>query len=135
MLKQKEKTEFIFFILFVFITLIMLIRAFFSIEITYEDTDVLISDRSSVIPLFFLTGKPIIYCHKKDCYNDLSRRIAQGFYWVKNWDELRQTLEMLKQGQDPMKEKRQEIIKKEFYIPKTGAGCTIKELIKKGFKI
>ena len=100
---------------------------------TFYSSDVLITDISSILAEYFLTGKPIIYCHKKDCFNDFSRKLSEGFYWVHNWQELKQTIEMLKSGNDPLKEKRQEIIKSEFYIPEQGAGYTIKELIKKDF--
>lgn len=100
---------------------------------TFYSSDVLITDISSILAEYFLTGKPIIYCHKKDCFNNFSRKLSKGFYRIHNWEELKQTLDMLKSGNDPLKEKRQEIIKSEFYIPQQGAGYTIKELIKKDF--
>ena len=100
---------------------------------TFYSSDILITDISSIVAEYFLTGKPVVYCHKKDCFNDFSRKIAEGFYWVRNWDELQKTIEMLKSGDDPLKEKRQEIIKSEFYIPKVGAGETIKNIIKEDF--
>ena len=82
---------------------------------------------------YFMTGKPIIYTHKTDLFNDFGKKIAEGFYWVRNWDELKKTIEMLKSGNDPLKEKRREIIKSEFYIPEIGAGETIKNIIKGDF--
>ena len=100
---------------------------------TFYSSDIMITDISSIVAEYFLTGKPIIYCHKKDCFNDFSRKISEGFYWVHNWDELQKTIEMLISGNDQLKEKRQEIIKNEFYIPEKGAGYTIKELIKEDF--
>jgi hypothetical protein len=100
---------------------------------TFYSSDIMISDMSSVVAEYFLTGKPIIYCHKKDCFNDFSRALSEGFYWVHNWEELEKTINMLKCGNDPLKEKRQEIIEREFYLPKQGAGFTIKELIKRDF--
>lgn len=100
---------------------------------TFYSSDIMITDISSIVAEYFLTGKPIIYCHKKNCFNDFSRKLSKGFYWVHNWEELQKTIEMLKSGNDPLKEKRQEIIKKEFYIPEKGAGYMIKELIKEDF--
>ena len=100
---------------------------------TFYSSDVLITDVSSIVAEYFLTGKPVIYCHKKDCFNDFSRALSKGFYWVRNWDELQKTIEMLKAGQDPLHDVRQEIIKENFYINPQGAGHTIKELIKKDF--
>lgn len=100
---------------------------------TFYSSDILITDISSIVAEYFLTGKPVVYCHKKDCFNDFSRKVAEGFYWVRNWDELKKTIEMLKSGNDPRKEKRREIIKSEFYIPEIGAGETIKNIIKGDF--
>lgn len=100
---------------------------------TFYSSDILISDISSVMVDYFMTGKPIIYTHKTDLFNDFGKKLAEGFYWVRNWDELKKTIEMLKSGNDPLKEKRQEIIKSEFYIPETGAGETIKDIIKGDF--
>ena len=91
----------------------------------------MITDISSIVAEYFLTGKPIIYCHKKDCFNDFSRKLSEGFYWVRNWQELERTLQMLKSGDDPLKAKRQELIKSEFQISTAGAGNTIAALIKK----
>ena len=100
---------------------------------TFYTSDILITDISSIVAEYFLTGKPIIYCHKTDYFNDFSRKLSEGFYWVHNWDELQKAIEMLISGNDPLKEKRYQIIKDNFYIPKNGAGYKIKELIKADF--
>lgn len=100
---------------------------------TFYSSDCLITDISSIIPEYFLTGKPIIYCNKTKMFNDFGNIISQGFYWVENWNELESTLDMLRSGNDPLKEKRQELIKSEFYIPKEGSGYLIKEAIKNDF--
>lgn len=97
---------------------------------TFYSSDCLVSDISSIMWEYFLTGKPIIYCHKKDCFNAYSRKLAEGFYWVKNWDELCSVLEMLKKGEDPLYEKRQQLINALYYIPSKGAGKAIAEVIK-----
>lgn len=100
---------------------------------TFYSSDCLITDISSIIPEYFLTGKPIIYCNKSNVFNQFGSKIAKGFYWVENWAELKATLDMLRSGKDPLREKREELIKTEFYIPKEGAGYLIKEIIKKDF--
>ena len=100
---------------------------------TFYSSDIMITDISSIVAEYFLTGKPIIYCHKKDCFNDFSRELSKGFYWVRSWDELEKTINMLKSGEDPLYEKRQHIINNVFYINPKGAGYTIKELIKEDF--
>ena len=100
---------------------------------TFYSSDFMITDISSIVAEYFLTGKPIVYCHKKYCFNDFSRRLSEGFYWVHNKEELKKTIDMLKNDEDPLKEKRQQIIKDNFYINPNGAGYTIKEYIKKDF--
>lgn len=102
---------------------------------TFYSSDFMITDVSSVVAEYFLTGKPIIYCHKTDCFNDFSRKLSEGFYWVHNQEELEKTIEMLKSGEDSLYEKRQQLIKECFYINPQGAGYTIKELIKKDFYV
>lgn len=77
---------------------------------TYEGTDILISDRSSIIPLFFLTGRPIIYCPIETDYSSLYLTIMPGLYIAENQEELDAILRMLLNGEDPLLEKRKEII-------------------------
>jgi UDP-N-acetylglucosamine 2-epimerase len=100
---------------------------------TFYSSSAMVTDISSVIPEYFLTGKPIIYCHKTDCFNAFGKRLSKGFYWVNNWHELEQTLNMIKSGSDPLKEKRLALIKSEFYFPPEGAGMKIKEILKMEF--
>ena len=97
---------------------------------TFFSSDCLVTDISSIVSDYFVTGKPIIYCHKKDCFNDFSRKLSSGFYWVKNWDELSKTLSMLEKGEDPLKEKREQLLKEEYAITSETAGHKIKEIIK-----
>ena len=100
---------------------------------TFYSSDFLITDISSIISEYFLTKKPIIYCHRTNHFNHLGSKMAEGFYWVHNWEELKNAIEMLKRGEDPLFEKRQQIIRDNFYINPNGAGNTIKEIIKKDF--
>ena len=100
---------------------------------TFYSSDILITDISSIIAEYFLTGKPIIYCHKTDHFNDFSRKMSQGFYWVSNWEELSKTLDFLKKGIDPLKAKREDIINELFPNSEKKACCEIKEIIIKDF--
>lgn len=85
-----------------------------SIMTTFDKTDILISDRSSVIPLFFMTGKPIIYCPIETDYSTLYLTILPALYIANDENELNQLLEMLLNGVDPLKKKRKEIIESYF---------------------
>ena len=102
---------------------------------TFYTADCLITDTSSVVPEFFLTGKPVIYCYKKGSKNSFARNkgYTNGFYWVESWSELKDILDMLRSGTDPLFDKRQQLIKRDFYLPNEGAGYLIKEAIKQDF--
>lgn len=85
-----------------------------SIEETFETIDVLISDKSSVIPMFFLTGKPIIYCPIECEYGSLFNAILPGLYIANSWEELSGYIKMLINHTDPLKTIRQKIIDEHF---------------------
>lgn len=75
----------------------------------FEETDVLITDYSSIIPMFFLTKKPIIYCPADITLNSEYKRIAEGMYIAENWDEVKKYMNEILNGNDYLKEKRIEI--------------------------
>ena len=100
---------------------------------SFYSSDVLVTDESSIMPEYFLTGKPIVFTYKKTNLNEFATKLSKGFYWAKNIDEVKIHLENLKQGIDPLKEIRDELIRTEFYMPKEGSGFVIKELLKKDF--
>ena len=100
---------------------------------SFYSSDVLITDESSIIPEYFLTGKPVIFTYKEPHLNDFAKKIAEGFYWVKNWEEMEEVLAKLKKGQDELKEKREQLIQEAFYMPEEGSGTEIKECLKMDF--
>lgn len=97
---------------------------------TFYSSDCLVTDISSIVAEYFLTGKPIIYCHRVDCFNDFSKELSKSFYWVRNWQELQKTLNELRLGVDPLKEKRNELRAKMFPNIENNAGEIIKNIIK-----
>lgn len=102
-------------------------------EDTFRTSDILVSDVSSMMIEFFATGKPIIYTHRKDVFNEYGRRMSQGLYWVRNVEELNRTLLMLLSGRDPLREKRQELMRDLFFIPEGGAGQAIKNRLQEDY--
>lgn len=93
----------------------------------FLSSHILISDISSMILEFFATGKPIIYTHRVDVFNDLGRRVSEGCYWVKNQAELDEVLNLLVSGKDPMRPAREKLIQELFFLPEGGSGAKIKE--------
>ena len=99
---------------------------------TFRTGDILISDMSSIMVEFFVTGNPIIYTHRVADYNEFGRQISQGFYWVNNQAELDETLADLLAGNDPLKAMRQEILEALFPRQGDGASFRIRELLVDG---
>jgi len=77
------------------------------IEDSFQKTDVLVSDLSSILWLCFYMEKPIIYCPSDDLeLSEELKEMLQYMYIANNWEELSSTLDMLVNGEDPMKEAR-----------------------------
>lgn len=100
---------------------------------SFYSSDVLITDESSIIPEYFMTGKPLIFTYDETHLNEFAEAISKGFYWVKTPEELRTRLDKLMAGEDELKEIRARLIKEQFYLPERGSGWEIKEIIKKDF--
>jgi|APSaa5957512535_1039671.scaffolds.fasta_scaffold08024_4 hypothetical protein len=101
---------------------------------TFLTTDILVSDMSSILYEFFLTGKPIIYTHRVNAFNEIGLKLASSFYWARNQNELNETLNMLLRGEDPQKPLRQKLIKELSLNSPGNASSIIKETLKKDFR-
>ena len=83
------------------------------IEETFNNTDILVTDFSSSIVFFFLTGRPIIYCTEQIFkVTKVYKCIYECLYIAKSFEEVKQITADLVNGIDPLYEKRQETIKK-----------------------
>ena len=92
------------------------------------------TDLSSIIVEYFVTGKPIIFCkteHDQQEYLDFFKRILDISYVVNNQQELYEALEMMRKGEDPKKEERLQLVN-ELFGPDIGhvAKRIIKEIEK-----
>lgn len=63
------------------------IDLFSPIEKILERTDVLISDFSTIVGAFFMTGRPIIYCNKGIKLNPIYQEMSDFIYMVNNANE------------------------------------------------
>ncbi len=81
-------------------------------DATFWQSSVLISDYSGMVPEYFLTGKPLIFCISNMVLtlSDFGEKILAGCYVVREEQELFATLDMLGRGEDPLKEKRLALI-------------------------
>lgn len=80
-------------------------------EATMWKSSVLISDISGMMPEYFFTGKPLIYCASNMTLGlaEPTRHMLDGCYIVNNEKELFSCVEMLHRGEDPLQEKRLKI--------------------------
>ncbi len=100
-------------------------------EETYEATlwnsSVMVSDISSIMPEYFATAKPLIFC-ASNMGLDLAphiRYMLEGCYIVNNADELFECILMLQSGEDHLLERRREISKELFGPCKNGVCAAI----------
>ncbi len=78
---------------------------------TFWKSDVLVTDFSSIIVEYFVTKKPVIYCSKDlTIFNSYIRNIMNGCYLVSSEEELKKVLDGLKNGYDPLREKRHQLV-------------------------
>lgn len=89
-------------------------------EKTYEasmwGTDVLVTDTSSIVPEYFLTGKPLIFClsNMELTFNAFAEKMISGCYVAHSIQEVFAYVEQIKNGQDDMQWKRKEIAEEIF---------------------
>lgn len=100
---------------------------------TFLTSDILVSDISSMLLEYLGTGKPIIYTHRINVFNDLGMKLSEGLYWVNNVMELKKTIDMLISGNDPLLIKRKQLMSEILYMPNGGSGLAIKDVIKTDF--
>lgn len=93
-------------------------------------SDCLITDRSTMMLDYFLTGKPIIYCTNDSILSDIYP-LDEGVYLAHCWDDIEKIVNQLCSGSDPLKDRRKKLLNQYFFLPKEGAGSLIKENIKR----
>lgn len=77
----------------------------------FNDTDLLITDYSSIFPMYFLTGRPVIYCNSIIKLNKEYAELADVSYQCDNWEKIEQCVANLIEGHDPLKIQREKVIK------------------------
>ena len=101
-----------------------------SVRDSFKDTDILVSDLSSIVWQFFYQGKPVIYC---PCDIHLSGELSElvsATYIAENEDDIRNYIKEISSGNDYKKPERQKIIDKYINRFNDPVGEFIKYLIK-----
>lgn len=77
---------------------------------TFTETDILVTDYSSLIKLFLVMGKPVLYCKTNIAVNSEFEELMQAMYLSNSWEEIEKTLMDLTSGKDDLKEKREQMV-------------------------
>lgn len=93
--------------------------------------DILISDVSSVIPSYFMSGRPIIYCKSELNVNNEFKKMLQGIYIASSWKEVDMYIKEIVSGNDYLKEKRNKLIKNGEFSIHNNASAHIIDYLKK----
>lgn len=80
----------------------------------FWNSDLLITDASGIVPEYFVTGKPILYCHSTANfqYNDYTLDIIETCYQVKTKESLLKYFDKVIAGNDEKYNDRQTLISK-----------------------
>lgn len=78
---------------------------------TFWSSDLLISDVSSMIPEYLSTGKPVLYTGAAGNEIISSPELNECLYRVHSFREIRETVRMLREGKDPLREARMKLIR------------------------
>lgn len=103
-----------------------------SYDDAFNTADVLVADYSSTIIEFFLRGKPVIYCGKREELSSQISDVTKTFYYVNGWEQLKKVLDDLKEGIDPLKEERRVAVE-QFRAGTQDAGEAILNVLKKNY--
>lgn len=87
---------------------------------TFRETDVLISDYSSVISLYLVTGKPVIFCPDEVPVTQEFETLKKGMYVTENGEMLERALEQMTRREDPLEKTRNEVVERSLLRKKHG---------------
>ncbi|MBR3050680.1 MAG: CDP-glycerol glycerophosphotransferase family protein [Selenomonadaceae bacterium] len=92
--------------------------------------DIFLTDYSSIMIQFFLTGRPIIYCeYPKAAPFPEYAEMFSAMYTAHSWKDVERYLEDLLAGNDPLLERRQEIAQKIYETHKGAADKIAKKIL------
>lgn len=81
------------------------------IEDTLINTDILITDYSSIVLDYYITGRPIIYCTDINIdFENIFKIMTKTFYLAKNWDDVSRIVNDLMNGYDPLYYERKKVV-------------------------
>jgi len=83
---------------------------------SFAKATVLVTDISSFLFEFLITGKPIIYVKKKEVFNQFGISASRSLYQCTTVDEVKMQLQQLREGIDPLADMRQQVLAEDFAL-------------------
>ena len=96
---------------------------------TLFESDCLITDKSSMLLDYYCTGKPIIYCTNAPDEETLFPELMSGMYCATSWDDVCRVLTDLRNGVDPLQEKRDEVMQSFIYSEEPAGRKIVKAIL------
>lgn len=87
----------------------------------------LVADPTSLIGEYMLTGKPIVFCRRPGKLTMLMELLMDGMYIAESYAELSDILDLLRRGNDPLRDIRGSLVKKYLDAGKLPAGVRIRD--------
>lgn len=105
-------------------------EAVVDIDDNIRETDIFLSDYSSMLIVLILTGRPIIYCEFPNAiplpeYEEM----FAAMYTAHSWEDVERYVEDLMAGNDPLFDKRQAIAKRFYELHKDSAQKIVDRII------
>lgn len=98
--------------------------------------DVFLSDYTSLLVEYFVSGKPVIYTGSLKLYNRKAKKMCKSFYVLNNWKQIEERIQRLKNKEDPLLATRKklfpEIIKNYKEASKNILEILVKDFSTKG---
>ena len=91
---------------------------------TFAETDILVTDYSSLIKMFLVMEKPVLYCPVNVEVNEEFEELMQAMYLTHSWEEIEKTLFALTAGEDSLKDIRKKMVS-EILLRKKNAAAEI----------
>ena len=100
---------------------------------TFTETDILITDYSSLIKMFMVMGKPVLYCPTDVAVNEEFQELMQSMYLTYSWEEIEQTLKDLTSGKDDLKDTRDAMVS-EILLRKKNTVAAIADILSADYR-
>lgn len=99
------------------------------------ETDILITDFSSIMMMYCMTGKPMIYCNGSYDFTDEMNEMLKGVYVADNWENVEEYVDRLLCGDDKYQSMRKTIIENKLNMHKQASQNIVDWIVKDGILV